>query len=72
MLNKILSRGDFKKLKIGDQLLNSPEPRKAKIYIIKNISREVVYAIYDDGQLELKLLDENKIVKGSWWVSGNP
>jgi hypothetical protein len=68
MLKKILSVSDVKKLQVGDQLCDNPDYTLAKTYTVQNISDSTIYAIHDDGQLELKMLNKNAMPDSMWWV----
>jgi hypothetical protein len=67
MLKQILSVNDVKKLKTGDRLSDRPE-RLGKIYTIQNISHGLVYAIYDNDRLELKVFKTDEVPDMSWWL----
>jgi hypothetical protein len=68
MLKQILSVSDVKKLKAGDQLSDHPELSLGKTYTVENISHGIVYAIYDNGYLELKIFKTDEIPASPWWV----
>ena len=68
MLKQILSVSDVKKLQVGDQLFDNPAFSLAKTYIVQNISNSMVYAIYENGHQELKLLKTDEVPNASWWV----
>jgi hypothetical protein len=68
MLKQILSLSDVKKLQVGDQLYDNPEFSQAKIYVIQNVSNSTIYAIYENGHRELKILKTDEIPYSSWWV----
>ena len=72
MLKQILSVSDVKKLKAGDQLSDNPELSLGKTYTIENISDGIVYAIYDNGYLELKIFRTDEIPDTPWWVHSYP
>ena len=68
MLKQVLSVSDVRKLKVGDQLFNHSELQLAKTYTIQNISEGMVYAIYENGYRELKILQTDYLPQDSWWV----
>ena len=68
MLKKILSVSDVKKLKAGDQLSDHHELSLGKMYTIGNVSHGLVYAIYDNGDRELKVFRTDEIPDMSWWL----
>jgi hypothetical protein len=68
MLKQILSVSDVKKLKAGDQLSDHPELALGKTYTIENISHGIVYAVHDNGHLELKIFKTDEIPEITWWV----
>ena len=72
MLKQILSVSDVKKLKAGDQLSDHPELAMGKTYTIENISHGLVYAVYDNGNFELKVFNTNEIPAMPWWVHTYP
>ena len=69
MLKQILSVSDVKKLQVGDQLFDNPEFSLAKIYVVRNVSDRMIYAIHEDGHQELKLLKTDEMPASSWWVA---
>ena len=69
MLKQILSVSDVKKLQVGDQLFDHPEFSLAKTYIIQNISHGIIYAIHENGHLELKLLNLEDDPPLHWWMA---
>ena len=68
MLKQILSVSDVKQLKTGDQLSDHPEWSMGKTYTIGNISYGLVYAIFDNGHLELKVFKTDEVPDAPWWV----
>lgn len=68
MLKQILSVSDVKKLKAGDQLSDHPELSRGKIYTIGNVSHGLVYAIYESGHYELKILKTDEMPDMPWWL----
>ncbi len=68
MLKQILSVSDVKKLKAGDQLSDHPELSMGKVYTIGNVSHGQVYAIYENGRLELKIFKTDEMPEMPWWV----
>jgi hypothetical protein len=70
MLKQILSVSDVKKLKAGDHLSDHPVDSLGKKYVIGNISHGLIYAIHDNGYLELKLLKTDELPELTWWVYG--
>ncbi len=72
MLKQILSVSDVKQLKIGDLLSDHPEWSLGKTYTVENISRGLVYIIFDNGHLELKILKTDEIPQTAWWTKIDP
>ena len=68
MLKQILSANDVKKLEVGDQLSDHPEEGLGKTYIILNISKGLVYAVYENGQMELKVFNMHETPETQWWI----
>jgi hypothetical protein len=71
MLKQILSVSDVKKLKAGDQLSDHPEMSLGKTYTIANVSHGLVYAICENGHLELKIFKTDEIPDMPLWVYVN-
>jgi hypothetical protein len=69
MLKQILSVGDVKKLKAGDQLSDHPELSRGKIYTVENISHGILYAIHDNGYFELKIFKTDEMPEVPWWIN---
>jgi hypothetical protein len=72
MLKQLLSVSDVNQLKTGDQLTDHPELSLGKMYTIGNVSHGLVYAIFDNGRLELKLLKTDELPDSPWWVRVYP
>ena len=74
MLKKLNSVHDIRQLVIGDQLLDHPEESKAKRFVIENISDTNIYAVYDNGWRELKILKMDSSPETDWWLvlGGDP
>jgi hypothetical protein len=68
MVKKISSIGDIRKLVIGDKLLDHPEPEKAKTYTIRNITDGIIYAIYENNHLHLKVFSADNLSHREWWL----
>jgi hypothetical protein len=68
MLKQILSVSDVKKLKIGDRLSDHPDSSLGKTYMVGNVSCGLVYAIYDNGHVELKVFKTDEVPQMCWWV----
>jgi hypothetical protein len=69
MLKQLLSVSDVKQLKTGDRLSDQPDFSLGKVYTIENISRGLVYAIYDNIYCELKVFTTDEVPQICWWVS---
>jgi hypothetical protein len=68
MLKKLNNVHDLRQLVIGDHLLDHPEESKARRFIIENISGTNIYAVYDNGWRELKILPIDALPEADWWV----
>jgi hypothetical protein len=65
---KISSPEDIHELVIGDQILDHPEPGKAKTYTVSNISNGIVYAIHEDGITDLRVFPQDETLIANWWL----
>ncbi len=70
MLRKISSVKEIQKLAIGDRLLDHSEPEKAKTYVIRNITKEIIYAMHDSGFYDLKVFRADNPSERDWWILG--
>ena len=68
MFKKISSPEDIHGLVIGDQILDHPEPEKAKTYTVSNISNGIVYAIHEDGITDLRVFPLDEVLESNWWL----
>ena len=68
MLKQILSVTDVKKLKTGDILSDHPDFSLGKKYTIEKVSQGNIYAIHDNGFLEMKILKMDEVPGNEWWV----
>ncbi len=68
MLKQILSVSDVDKLKTGDILSDHSELSLGKKYTIENVFQGNIYAIHDNGFLEMKILKMDEVPGKKWWV----
>jgi len=68
MLKKVTSIVDVHQ---DDVLFDNPVVEKAKQYKIENISNGNIYAIHNDGILDLKVINSYDLLTGSWWKKTN-
>ena len=68
MLKKLNNVHDLRQLVIGDQLLDYPEESTAKRFRIENISGTNIYAVYENGWRELKILKMDSTPETDWWL----
>jgi hypothetical protein len=53
---------------VGNKLSDHPESSLGKTYIIENVSQDNIYAVHNNGYLEMKTLKRDEIPEKEWWV----
>jgi hypothetical protein len=64
MFKKVTS---IEEISQDDLLYNGPNPETVKEYQIKNIGIGHVYAIREDGSIDLKVITSHSLMVENWW-----